>query len=107
ARSDQRHQLQGTISIGPPKVGNFNLNYNVNSGRAYTVSTGFDENRDQSFNDRPAGVKRSSLRGPGGWMLNLNWNSRPFFFHTVKKAPTPAAAPTGAAGTPNPIDQLL
>jgi hypothetical protein len=107
ANNDQRHQFQGQISIGPPKVGNFNLNFNAASGRTYNITTGKDANFDQSFNDRPAGIKRNSVRGPGGYTLNLNWNSKPFFLHSQKKAPTPAVAPSGAAGTPNPIDQLL
>jgi hypothetical protein len=108
ARNDQRHQMQGQFQIAPPKAGNFNFNFNANSGRTYSITTGRDDNFDQSFNDRPAGVKRNSLRGPGGYTLNMNWNSKPFFLHKKKAPPKAAAAPTGAAGAPgNPIDQLL
>jgi len=110
ARNDQRHQFQGSLSLRPPKVGSFNFNLNAASGRAYNVTTGKDENFDQSFNDRPAGVKRNSLRGPGGYTLNLTYNSPQF---SIRKRPAPAAAagtaPTGA-GAPAPgnsvIDQL-
>jgi hypothetical protein len=108
ARNDQRHQIQGQFQVAPPKVGSFNFNFNAASGRAYNITTGKDGNFDQSFNDRPAGVKRNSERGPGGYTLNLNWNSRPFFLKKQKKAPV-VTPPTGAAGTPaaNPIDQLM
>jgi hypothetical protein len=64
ARNDQRLRLQGTFQVRPPKLGNFNFNFNTNTGRAYNITTGHDDNFDQSTNDRPAGVPRNSLRGP-------------------------------------------
>jgi hypothetical protein len=99
ARNDQRLRFQGTFQVRPPKVGNFNLNFNVNSGRAYTITTGRDDNFDQSTNDRPAGIPRNSLRGPGQYTLNLNWNSLPINVRPKKQQPV-AAAPTGEAGAP-------
>ena len=33
-----------------------------NSGTPYNVTTGFDNNNDSIFNDRPAGVGRNSVR---------------------------------------------
>jgi len=111
ARNDQRHQFQGQFSIRPPKIGTFNFNLNAASGRSYNMTTGKDENQDQSFNDRPAGVKRNSLRGPGGYTLNLTYSSPSF---NIRKRPAPAAVagapPTGAAGTPaglSNVDQLI
>jgi hypothetical protein len=109
ARNDQRHQFQGSLSLRPPKIGSFTFNLNGNSGRSYNMTTGKDENFDQSFSDRPAGVKRNSLRGPGGYTLNLNYSSPQI---NIRKRPAPVvaqgAAPTGAAGAPaNPTDQLL
>jgi hypothetical protein len=112
ARNDQRLRFQGTFSIRPPKLGNFNFNFNANSGRAYTITTGRDENLDQSTNDRPAGVARNSLRGPSQYTVNMNWNSPPINFRKKKQLPA-SAAPTGAAGAPaaaavlSPQDQLI
>jgi hypothetical protein len=78
-------------------MGNFNFNFNVNSGRAYNITTGRDDNFDQSTNDRPVGIARNSLRGPGQYTVNLNWNS-PQINVRPKKQPPLAAAPTGEAG---------
>ncbi|HLQ75868.1 MAG TPA: carboxypeptidase regulatory-like domain-containing protein [Terriglobia bacterium] len=97
ARNDQRQRIQGTISVRPPRVGSFNFNFNANSGRAYSITTGKDDNFDQSINDRPLGVKRNSLRGPGGYTVNLNYSSPSLSIR--KKKPATAAV---AAGTPPP-----
>ena len=78
----------------------FNFNFNTNTGRAYTITSGKDDNRDQSINDRPAGVERNSLRGPGQYTVNLTWSSPPINFRKKPKAPAADAAPTGAAGAP-------
>jgi hypothetical protein len=40
------------------------------------MTTGFDDNDDGAFNDRPAGVTRNSLRGDWTWNLNLNVSRR-------------------------------
>ena len=58
---------------------------------------GKDDNGDLSTNDRPAGVERNSLRGPGQYQVNLNWNSPPI---NIRKKKAPDVAPTGAAGPP-------
>jgi hypothetical protein len=112
ATNDQRHQFQSSFQIRPPKIGTFNFNLNAASGRSYSITSGKDENYDQSFNDRPAGIKRNSMRGPGGYTLNLTYNSPAF---SVRKRAKPAAAqgtpaPGGAAPTTaglTQIDQLI
>jgi hypothetical protein len=53
-------------------------------GQPYTVTTGRDDNRDGLANDRPAGVRRNSLQGPGYADLDLRW-SRDFFLVSSKK----------------------
>ena len=40
------------------------------SGAAYNITTGRDDNNDGVINDRPAGVGRNSARGEGYWNLN-------------------------------------
>jgi hypothetical protein len=37
------------------------------SGSPYTIRTGYDDNGDLMFNDRPAGVGRNSVRGASQW----------------------------------------
>src|SRR5262249_26031163 len=97
ARNDQRQRFQGTLSVRPPWIGSFSFNGNATSGRAYSITTGRDDNFDQSINDRPAGVPRNSLRGPGGWTLNMNYSSPNLSLHRKKPEPKPAAAPAGTA----------
>jgi hypothetical protein len=76
SRQDVRHrvQLQAQVPLLFGVRGNFNLN--VNSGVPYTMTTGFDDNDDGVFNDRPEGVSRNSLRGDPTWGLNLNLSRR-------------------------------
>jgi hypothetical protein len=52
------------------------VNVNSFSGSPYTIRTGFDENGDLIFNDRPAGVARNTERGSGSFNLNMNLNYR-------------------------------
>lgn len=66
ARGDSPHRFNWNIGgqIGPPSWGlNGSIHGRVNSGPAYNVTTGRDENRDAIFNDRPAGEQRNSRRG--------------------------------------------
>jgi len=69
-----RFQVQGQV---PLLFGiRVNPNLTVESGRPYNMTTGFDDNDDGAFNDRPAGVTRNSLRGDWTWNLNLNVSRR-------------------------------
>jgi carboxypeptidase family protein len=47
---------------------------NATSGSPYTLLTGFDDNGDLIFNDRPAGVPRNTERTKGQLSLNGNIN---------------------------------
>jgi hypothetical protein len=76
SRQDIRHrfQVQGQV---PLLFGiRANINANINGGAPYNMTTGFDDNNDGTFNDRPAGVTRNSLRGDWTWGLNLNLSRR-------------------------------
>jgi hypothetical protein len=44
------------------------------SAPPYNVTTGFDDNGDTVFNDRPAGVGRNSRRGASQWNVNMRVN---------------------------------
>jgi hypothetical protein len=52
-----------SISTGMIKNLSVNLGVYANAGSYYTIRTGFDDNGDLIFNDRPAGVGRNTERG--------------------------------------------
>lgn len=69
----------------------FNLGTAVtlNTGAPYTLTTGRDDNHDSLTLERPAGVRRNTLEGPGLAQLDLRW-SREFYLSKKKldKGPT-------------------
>jgi hypothetical protein len=70
AQNDQRHRFGAFFGANWFRPFNANLNLNVSSGSPYTTRTGFDDNGDQIFNDRPFGVGRNSRRGATSVTLN-------------------------------------
>ncbi len=81
---DERHRFNvlGTFKFGDW----FNLGATVTltSGRPYSLTTGRDDNHDTVANDRPAGVRRNTLQGPGMASVDLRW-SKEFFLGQPKK----------------------
>ena len=74
AEFDERHRfhLIGTLEAGDwLRLG---MTLSLTSGRPYNLTTGRDDNRDSLANDRPAGVSRNSLQGPGSAILDLRWS---------------------------------
>lgn len=59
---DRRHRYQ--IALNSQALKNLNASFTLggNTGTPYTITTGFDDNNDSIFNDRPAGVGRNSAR---------------------------------------------
>jgi hypothetical protein len=59
---DRRHRYQ--IQLNSQALKNLNATVAVagNTGTPYTITTGFDDNNDSIFNDRPIGVGRNSVR---------------------------------------------
>ena len=55
----------------------------------YSLSTGLDDNRDSIAADRPEGVRRNSLQGPGNVTLDLRV-ARDFRVASAKKDKGPA-----------------
>src|SRR6266568_6781550 len=92
ARADfdqrQRFNLLGTMR--PGKWLNLGMGVSLYSGQPYSLTTGRDDNRDGLANDRPAGVRRNSLQGPGYADLDLRW-SRNFYFAPAKRDKGPTA----------------
>jgi hypothetical protein len=69
---NQRHHFQAGLNGRLPGNVTFNTTWRWNTGRPYTITTGFDENGDTVLNDRPFGVTRNSMTGPGLFDTNIN-----------------------------------
>ena len=59
---DRRHRY--AIAMNSQALKNLNASVTLagNTGTPYNITTGFDDNNDSVFNDRPAGVGRNSVR---------------------------------------------
>lgn len=62
ADNDQPHQIYCSVLWKIRKGVNLSTIFSANSGLPYTITTGFDNNGDTAFNDRPAGILRNSER---------------------------------------------
>ncbi len=118
--NNQKHHFQFSINGRLP--GNFqgSANMNLNSGRPYNVTTGFDDNQDGDVNDRPtysavcnslaatgrtisglscsnpsnAFVTRNAFNGPYTWNTNFQL-SRSFSLRRGERANNPEGFPNG------------
>jgi hypothetical protein len=81
---DMRHRfnLLGTVKAG--KYFSLGMALTLNTGAPYTLTTGRDDNKDGQPLDRPAGVGRNTLEGPGFAQFDLRW-SRDFYLVKGKK----------------------
>jgi hypothetical protein len=70
-RSGERNRLNMTANVRMPWNINADTIFNWNTGEPYTLTTGRDDNMDTSTNDRPAGVPRNSLTGPGFFEMDM------------------------------------
>lgn len=85
---DVRHRLSAFLRTELPYGVRANVSADVQSGAPYTIRTGFDDNGDTIFNDRPVGVGRNTERGTWQRTVNLRLAWRPGF----------AGAPAGGDG---------
>lgn len=76
ANNDIRHRFNVQFNNQIVKNLGIGLGFNVNSASPYTIRTGFDDNGDLIFNDRPVGVARNTERGSDAFNLNMNLNYR-------------------------------
>ena len=60
----------------------------LNTGAPYSLTTGRDNNGDSFALDRPVGVGRNTLQGPGFAQLDVRW-SREFKLAKAKKDDAP------------------
>ena len=92
ANNDTRHRLNASFNTQALKNMNMSLSFNYNSANPYTIRTGFDDNADLIFNDRPAGVTRNTARGDAMWNTSANVS------YTIPFGKRPAAAPPSGGG---------
>ena len=87
ANNDVRHRFG--VSVNNQIIKNLGISFNVsgNSGTPYTLRTGFDDNGDLIFNDRPAGVARNTERAAEHINVGVNINYNRTF------GPPPTAPP--------------
>ena len=70
APNDTRHRVNAFFGANWFRNLNANVSLLYSTGSPYTIRTGFDDNADQIFNDRPLGTGRNSLRGANTATLN-------------------------------------
>ncbi len=100
-RSGARHALNISANLRLPWDINANTIFNWNSGSPYTHETGVDNNLDTTRNDRPAGVPKNSLTGPGFFETGLDLSKAiQLRSDQVEVGPNGAAAqaPVGTGG---------
>src|SRR3977135_2309136 len=71
---DQRHKFVMLGTVNPGKYLRIGAALRAYTGMPYSETTGRDDNHDGLALDRPAGVPRNSLRGPGYVSLDLRWS---------------------------------
>jgi len=74
------------------------LNLNVNTGNAYSIRTGRDDNADFVFNDRPGNLGRNTERGAVQWSFNPLIGYVFAFGRNISNLPPGIAVIGGGAG---------
>jgi hypothetical protein len=95
---DVRHQLQGQGQFPLPLGFRGNVQFVAQSGAAYNLTTGRDDNADGVINDRPIGVSRNSLRGDGYWNIQNLRLSRQIGFGGARGGAATGGGRAGAGG---------
>jgi hypothetical protein len=70
--NDRRHKFDLLASTQPTRFFTLGAALSLYSGKPVTITTGSDDNLDGIINDRPSGVSRNSLPGPGLLSLDVN-----------------------------------
>lgn len=83
ASFDRRRRFRAYGRLRAGRLFALGLVAEAESGRPYTLTTGRDDNRDGRALDRPPGVRRNGLRGPGRVTVDVRW-SREFPLRRAK-----------------------
>jgi hypothetical protein len=86
ADTDRRHKFDLLGSAQPTRFFTLGLALSLYSGKPVNVTTGADNNGDGITNDRPAGVQRNTVPGPGFINLDLNVAHDFLLFKSRKEA---------------------
>ncbi len=70
--NDRLHKFDLLASTQPTRFFTLGVALSLYSGRPVNVTTGGDDNHDGILNDRPVGVPRNAMAGPGTINLDLN-----------------------------------
>ena len=70
--NDRLHKFDLLASSQPNRFFTFGLALSLYSGKPVTITTGADDNHDGIINDRPPGIARNTMHGPGLVGLDLN-----------------------------------
>jgi hypothetical protein len=79
---DIRHRIYTFVRTELPHGVRASLSGSVLSGAPYTIRTGFDDNGDTIFTDRPDGLGRNTERGTWRRNVDLRLGWRPSFLGT-------------------------
>lgn len=70
--NDRLHKFDLLASSQPTRFFTLGVGLSLYSGKPVSITTGADNNHDGIVNDRPAGVPRNTMHGPGLTGLDLN-----------------------------------
>jgi len=70
--NDRLHKFDLLASSQPTRFFTFGAALSLYSGKPVNITTGSDDNHDGIINDRPPGVRRNTMHGPGTIGLDLN-----------------------------------
>ena len=87
ADTDRRHKFDLLGSAQPTKFFTMGVALSLYSGKPVNVTTGADNNGDGISNDRPVGLPRNTLHGPGFINLDVNLAHDFLLFKSRKEAP--------------------
>ncbi len=87
ADTDRRHKFDLLGSAQPTKFFTLGMALSLYTGKPVNVTTGADDNRDGIANDRPTGLPRNTLGGPGLINLDLSIAHDFVLFKSRKETP--------------------
>ena len=96
--TDVRHRFNTSLNNQIVRNLLVSLNLNVNTGNAYSIRTGRDDNADFVFNDRPGNLGRNTERGATQWSLNPLIGYVFSFGRNISNLPPGIAVIGGGAG---------
>lgn len=86
SNDDRRHGFRAIGNIQAHKWFQTGIVLSAGSGTPYSLVTGRDDNRDGLGGDRPFGIARNTLQGPGSLRLDVRW-TREFKLTGAEDAP--------------------